>query len=124
MDIRPIRTIKDYEWALAEVAAYFDSPPAAGSAEADRFDVLSDLIEVFENRHYPMPEMEPVEALKAFMQETGRGQADLARLLGARSRASEILGGKRPLSVGMIYRISKIWGLPADLLIGPPKRAA
>lgn len=64
MDIRPIRTQDDLDWALAEISPYFDNQPRPGSPEADRFDVLADLIEAYENRHFPMPELEPVDLLK------------------------------------------------------------
>lgn len=124
MNIRPIRNDADYDWAIAEVSVYFDNPPAVGSTEADRFDVLADLIEAYENRLYPIPQLDPIDLLKAFMTDSGKSQADLAELLGARSRASEILNRKRPLTVEMIYRISTAWGLPADLLVKPYNRAA
>lgn len=124
MNVRPIKTEADYDWALAEVAAYFDDLPEPGTPEADRFDVLADLIEAYENRVYPLPDLDPVDALTLFMAETGRSQADLAALLGTRSRASEILNRKRTLTVAMIHRIRRDWNLPPELLIKPYQRAA
>lgn len=119
MDVRPIRTEEDYDWALEEIARYFENVPAPGTPEADRFDVLAALIEAYENRHWQIEAMDPVETLKAFMEASGRTQADLAQLLGARSRASEILKRKRRLSIEMIYRINREWKVPADLLVPP-----
>lgn len=74
MDVRPIRTEADYQWALAEIAPYFDNQPEPGTPEADRFDVLADLIEAYEDRHHPIPEADPVDLLKAHMEATGRTQ--------------------------------------------------
>jgi HTH-type transcriptional regulator/antitoxin HigA len=119
MDIRPIRTAADYEWALAEISPYFDNQPEPGTPEADRFDVLADLIEAYEDRYHPIPEVDPVELLRAHMETTGRSQADLAVLFGSRSRASEVLNRKRALTVDMIHRLSSEWHIPADCLVKP-----
>lgn len=119
MDIRPIRNQDDLDWALAEISPYFDNQPEPGTPEADRFDVLADLIEAYEDRHFPMPEVEPVDLLKAHMEATGRTQTDLANLLGSRSRASEVLNRKRSLTVDMIFKITSEWRVPADCLVKP-----
>ncbi|MBB3774014.1 HTH-type transcriptional regulator/antitoxin HigA [Angulomicrobium tetraedrale] len=124
MDIRPIKTDVDYEWALAEVTRYFEQQPEPGSMEGDRFDVLSDLIAAYEERHFPLPGADPVEALRAFLEATGRTQQDLAALLGSAPRASEILRRKRALTVDMIGKLSKEWGIPADVLVRPYRLAA
>lgn len=124
MDIRPIKTDADYEWALAEVTRYFEQQPEPGSTEGDRFDVLSDLIAAYEERHFPLPDADPVEALRAFLEATGRTQQDLAALLGSAPRASEILRRKRALTVDMIGKLSKEWGIPADVLVRPYRLAA
>lgn len=118
-NIRPIRSDEDLQWALAEVAPYFDQPPQKGSAEADRFDVLSDLIEAYESRSFPADDHDPVSFLIGFMDMTGRSQSDLAGLFGSRSRASEVLGRKRALTVAMIFRLQQEWGLPAGCLVRP-----
>jgi len=124
MDIRPIKTDADYEWALAEVTHYFEQQPEPGSTEGDRFDVLSDLIAAYEERHFPLPDADPVEALRAFLEATGRTQQDLAALLGSAPRASEVLRRKRALTVDMIGKLSKEWGIPADVLVRPYRLAA
>ncbi|WP_210160635.1 helix-turn-helix domain-containing protein [Ancylobacter novellus] len=124
MDIRPIKTDADYEWALAEVTRYFEQQPEPGSMEGDRFDVLSDLIAAYEERHFPLPDADPVEALRAFLEATGRTQQDLAALLGSAPRASEVLRRKRALTVDMIGKLSKEWGIPADVLVRPYRLAA
>ena len=124
MDIRPIKTDADYEWALAEVTHYFEQQPEPGSTEGDRFDVLSDLIAAYEERHFPLPDADPVEALRAFLEATGRTQQDLAALLGSAPRASEVLRRKRALTVDMIGKLNKEWGIPADVLVRPYRLAA
>jgi HTH-type transcriptional regulator/antitoxin HigA len=119
MDIRAIRTEADYEWALAEVALYFEHEPESGSPEADRFDVLSDLIEAYESRNWPIDLPDPVEAIRYRMEAGNLQPKDLAAVLGSRSRASEILGRKRPITLEMARRLHKAWGIPADVLIRP-----
>ncbi|PZM13627.1 helix-turn-helix domain-containing protein [Rhizobium tubonense] len=118
-NIRPIRTDADLAWAISEIEPYFEMPPEAGTPEADRFDVLADLIEAYESRHFPIDDLEPIVALRAFMEMTNRSQSDLAGLLGSRSRASEILNRKRALTIEMIFRLREAWGLPADVLVRP-----
>lgn len=118
-NIRPIRNEADLAWALQEVEPYFVTPPKPHTEEADRFDILSDLIEAFENRQFSIDAPNPVEFLRNFMELTGRSQSDLAQLLGSRSRASEILNKKRALTVEMIHRLHSEWGIPAECLIKP-----
>jgi HTH-type transcriptional regulator/antitoxin HigA len=59
-NIRPILTEADYDWAIAEITRYFDNEPVPGMPEADRFDVLAELIEAYEAKHYPVAETDPV----------------------------------------------------------------
>jgi HTH-type transcriptional regulator/antitoxin HigA len=118
MDVRPIKSHADYEWALKEIEAYFDNEPEPGTPDGDRFDVLADLIEAYENRTSPIEAVTPTEALKAFMEMRNFQQTDLAEVLGSKSRASEVLSGERRLSLEMIRRISSSWHIPADVLIG------
>ena len=123
MDVRPIRTDDDLDWALAQVARYFDDPPPPGSAEADRFDVLSTLIAAYEESRFPIPPADPIEMLQAYMEMTGRTRTELARLLGSRSHASEVMNRRRPLSIEMIRKLHNEWGIPAEILIRPSEAA-
>lgn len=116
MDIRPIRTDADLEWALAEIEPYFDNQPVPGSAEGDRFDVLATLIEAYENTHHQIEASDPVDILHFAIEDLGRSQNQLADLLGSRSRASEILSRKRPLTLDQIRAISAAWNLPVAAL--------
>ncbi|CVI63186.1 type II toxin-antitoxin system HigA family antitoxin (plasmid) [Agrobacterium leguminum] len=118
-NIRAIRNDDDLAWAIAELSQYFDNPPEPLSTDGMRFDILSDLIEAYEDKHYPIDAPEPVELIRAHMELTGRSQGDLATLFGSRSRASEVLNKKRALTVDMIHRLHKEWGIPADSLVEP-----
>ena len=117
MDVRPIRSDDDLTWALAEVEPYFVSEPAPGTPDGDRFDVLVQLIEAYEARHYPIEPLDPVSFLRGHMENTGRTQADLARVLGSASRASEILNRKRGLTLDMIRALVTAWNVPGDALL-------
>lgn len=119
MDIKPLKSEADYDWALNEIEQYFEIVPPPDTPESDRFDVLAGLIEAYENRHWPIEAAAPVDAIRYSMQLKGLTQADLGRLIGSRSRASEILGKKRPLTLPMIQRLHEDWGIPAEALIAP-----
>lgn len=119
MDVRPIRTEDDYRWALAEIERYFDAEPARGTADADRFEVLSDLIEAYELRHHPIDPPDPVEAIRYRMELGGLATKDLAEVLGSKSRASEILNRRRPITLEAARRINAAWDIPAEILIRP-----
>jgi len=125
MNIRPIRNEADYDWALKEIAPYFDAPPKRGSPEADRFDVLAALIEAYEAKHWPIDPPAAIDAIRFRMEQSGFQQGDLARLIGSRSRASEILSGKRPLTMEQAWRLHREWQIPAEALLHPhrPKAA-
>jgi HTH-type transcriptional regulator/antitoxin HigA len=119
MDIRPLRSEADYDAALSEIESFFDAPPQLGTPEADRFDLLALVIEDYETRHWPIAPPDPVDAIKFRMEQKGYGQRDLAALLGSRSRASEILARKRPLTMEMAWKLNREWGIPAESLIRP-----
>ncbi len=124
MDVRPIRSETDYDWALAEIAVYFEEPPAPGTPDADRFDVLAALIETYEAKAWPIEPLDPVETIRHVMSERGLSQSDLAAVLGSRSRASEVLARRRPLTLAMIQRLRRDWNIPADALISDVPTAA
>jgi HTH-type transcriptional regulator/antitoxin HigA len=124
MDMRAIRTEADYEWALAEIEAYFHRRPEPGSAEADRFDVLAALLKVYEDTHHPITAPDPIDMVREWMAMRGLSQNDLAVLIGSRSRASEVLNRRRALTMDMVFKLNREWGLPADTLIAPYPLAA
>ncbi|MDX8535200.1 XRE family transcriptional regulator [Mesorhizobium sp. VK25A] len=118
-NIRPIKTEADYDWAIAEIAHYFEEEPAVGSPEADRFDVLAALIEAYEAKHYPIEEPDPVDAIVAHMEMANLNRAALVQLLGSSSRASEILSRKRAITMDMAFKLNRAWHIPAEILIHP-----
>ena len=119
MDVRPIRTEADYDWALAEIAPYFEREPDRETADGARFDVLAALIDRYEAAHWAIEGLGPVETLHATLEQRGATQRDLAELLGSRSRASEVLSGKRALTAAQAMRINEAWGAPLDALLRP-----
>ncbi len=119
MDIRPIRTEADYDWALTEVAGYFDNEPQPGTPEADRFDVLAALIGAYEDKHWPIDAPDPASAIRETMTLRGFTQSDLAALLDSRSRASEVLSGQRPITMAQAWKLHTQWNIPAAALIQP-----
>jgi HTH-type transcriptional regulator/antitoxin HigA len=121
MRLHPIRNEIDYGEALAEFERYFDDEPELGTPAADRFEVLGILLRDYETRNWPVEPADPVSVLRFAIDTMGRSQADLARMLGSRSRASEILARQRALTVAMIRTISENWKIPAQLLIRPPR---
>jgi HTH-type transcriptional regulator/antitoxin HigA len=121
--IRPLRTEREYEAALDEIERYFEREPKRGTPEADRFDLLALVIEDYENKHWPIDPPDPVEAIRFRMETGGLSQADLGRLLGSRQRASDILKRRRPLTLPMIWKLHREWGIPAEALIKPARQA-
>jgi len=117
MDIRPIRTDADHEEAIREIERLWNA--AKGSREADIVDVLATLVEVYEKARWPIEESDPVDILKYAIDEMGHTQAELAHIVGSRSRASEILARKRALTIEMIDKISNAWGISRGLLAVP-----
>ncbi len=123
MDIRPIKTEEDYEWALQEIGQYFDDAPRPNSEAEARFDVLATLIEAYEATDWPIEAPDPVEAIRHVMEVRSYKQADLAALIGSKSRASEILNGKRQLTMEQAWSLYTMWHIPAEALLKPMKIA-
>ncbi len=115
MIIKPIKTKKDYQMAINRMEAIFDAQP--GTPEGDVLDVLGILIDKYEQEHYPIDYPEPIEAIKFRMEQLGYSQNDLAKVLGLKCRASEILNRKRKLSLEMIRKLHQTLGIPTEVLI-------
>ena len=122
MEIQPIRTDKEHQAALAEIDTCWGA--LEGTEEGDRLDVLLALVEIYEAKRWPIDideSFDPVDVLNYAIEEFAHTQAELAELLGSRSRASEILSRRRALTVDMIHKISEMWKVPAELLVRPYK---
>jgi len=115
VDIRPIKTEADYRAALAEIERLFNAAP--DTPEGDRLDVLTTLVEAYEEQRYPIPAPDPIDAIQYFTESSGLTRRDLEPYLGSRARVAEVLNRKRPLSLEMIRRLHKGLGIPADILI-------
>lgn len=115
MNIRPIRTEADHKAALKEIDRLWGAK--LGTPDGDKLDVLATLVEVYEKQHYPIEDPEPIPYLKAIMEFGGRTQADLAKVLGSRARASEVLARRRYLSKAQIIKLRDAWGFPIEPLL-------
>jgi len=115
MDLKPIKTKRDYQAALKRVEQVWHA--AAGSPEADALDVLTLLIADYESRHFPIADPDPIQFLKYVMESRGLTRKDLEPYLGSRARVAEVLNRNRALTLEMIRRLSEGLGLPADVLV-------
>lgn len=120
MNIKPIRSEVDYEAALKTIEQLWDAPQ--GSPEVDKLDVLVTLVEAYEEKHYPIPPPDPIEAIFHYMESQGLSKSDLEPYLGSQKRVSEVLNRERALSLDMIRRLHKGLGIPADILVQPYTR--
>lgn len=118
MELRIIKTQEQYQRALSEVERLAAQDPDAGSAEGARLELLAKLVEDYEKERFKFRKPGPVEAILFRMEEQGLRQKDIAAILGGKNRASEILAGKRSLTLPMIRAVHEKLGIPSDLLIG------
>jgi HTH-type transcriptional regulator/antitoxin HigA len=119
IEVRPIRTEADYAAALTEIEQLFEAAP--DTPEGDRLEVLTTLVEAYEEKHYPISLPDPIEAISYYLESRGLSRRDLEPYLGSRARVSEILNRKRPLSLEMIRRLNNGLKIPAEVLIQPYK---
>lgn len=115
MDWKVIKTEQAYEQALARLELVFDAKK--GSKEGDELELLSLLIDTYEKAQYPIDLPDPIEAIKFRMEQMGYKQADLAKLVGLKSRVSEILNRKRKLSLDMIRKLHESLGISTEVLV-------
>lgn len=119
MEIRPIKTERDYRATLKEIEKLMNTGP--GTPEGDRLDVLVTLVEAYENKHYQLDFPDPVEAIKYIMERKGLTVKDLEPMIGRSNRVYEILTHKRSLSLKMIWNLHRSLGIPAECLIKQPE---
>ena len=122
MSIQPIHTDADHAAALARIDALWGARDA--TAAADELEILVTLVADYEARHHPILSPDPLDAIRFRMDQLGLTRKDLEPMVGSRARVSEVLAGKRPLTLAMIRRLRKGLGLPADVLIGGEELAA
>lgn len=117
MNIKPIKTYRDYQQAMERLEKLFDAKK--GTPKGDELEILSLLIEKYEDENFPIDLPDPIEAIKFRMEQSGLSQTDLAEVFGQKSRASEVLNKKRKLSLEMIRQLNKKWRIPTDVLVQP-----
>lgn len=120
--IKPIKSEADYEAAMEQLEELWDAKP--GTPEADQLEVLGILIDQYEAQQFPIAAPDAVEAVLFYMEQNGLDRAELGKLLGSRSRASEFLNHKTSLSLTQIRKLNEAWGIPADVLIQPVRESA
>lgn len=113
--IKPIKTEADYESALKRLEVIFDAP--ADSTDGDEAELLSLLVDSYENEHYTIDAPDPIEAIKIRLEEMDLKQQDLVGIIGGKSRVSEVLNRKRKLTVEMIRNLTEALQLSASSLI-------
>ncbi len=115
MTIKPIKTEKDYLEALERLELIFDSKK--GTTQGDELEILGILIEKYEDEHFPIGFPDPIEAIKFRMEQMGYTQSDLVKLIGLKSRVSEILNKKRKLTLEMIRLLNDKLKIPTEVLV-------
>jgi HTH-type transcriptional regulator/antitoxin HigA len=115
MILKPIKNKKDYQVALNRLEVIFDAKP--GTKDGDELEILGMLIEKYEQIKFQIEYPDPIEAIKFRMEQLGYSQTDLAKVVGLKSRASEILNRKRKLTLEMIRNLHKTMNIPTDVLI-------
>jgi HTH-type transcriptional regulator/antitoxin HigA len=115
MEIKAIKTEKDYDKALDRLKSIFQAD--TDTPDGDKAEVLSILIEKYEDENYPIGMPDPIEAIKFRMEQMGMKQKDLAEVVGFTSRVSEILNRKRKLTLSMIRKLSATLKIPTEVLV-------
>ncbi len=115
MNIKPIRTERDYQEALSLIERFWNAKPR--TPEGDKLEILTTLVEAYERKRHPVLPPNPIEAIKFRMEQLGLNPADLAPYLGGRNRVSEILSRKRSLTVTMLKNLHWKLKIPAESLL-------
>jgi HTH-type transcriptional regulator/antitoxin HigA len=119
MKPKVIKNEKEHRAAIKRIEALWDAP--AGSPQADELETWAILVESYENEKYPIEAADPVEAVKFRMEQLGLKPAQLAKILGSKSRVSEVLNRRRALSTAMMRNLYRDLKVPAESLLAEPK---
>ncbi|MCD6564742.1 MAG: helix-turn-helix domain-containing protein [Bacteroidales bacterium] len=115
MEIKPIKTEKDYNMSIKRIEELWGAK--RDTPEGDELDLLCTLVESYEMKHYPIAPPDPIDAIKFRMEQMGMTKADMVKYLGSQSRVSEILNGKRRLTLKMVKSLYKGLKIPAEILL-------
>lgn len=121
MDIQPIKTEEDYKNALCIIEDNWGAEE--NTPEGDRLDILMTLVEAYEATHYPIYPPDPISAIEFHMDQNQLERSDIEKYIGTRARVSEVLNGRRGLSIEMIRNLHEGLGIPLESLIGKTKEA-
>lgn len=121
MDIQPIKTEQDYDLALNTIEKLWEAKE--GTDEGDRLDILITLVDAYEQVNHPIYPPDPVAAIEFHMDQNELTRVDLEEFIGTRARVSEVLNGKRGLSIEMIRNLHEGLGIPLESLIARPKKS-
>lgn len=125
MSPRVIKTEKEYNQAVSRIYELIHSDPIAieaGTDKGDELELLSILVEQYENEHFPVEAPDPIEAIRFRMEQMNLKQKDIAPLFGGETRVSEVLNRKRPLTLKMINMLNRYLGIPFESLIRGNKK--
>jgi HTH-type transcriptional regulator/antitoxin HigA len=117
--IAPIKDEASHRVALIEIDRLWGAPE--GTPEGDQLDVFMTLVDAYERMRWPVEDIDPIDAVKARMENAGRTRKEFEAIVGSSGRASEILNRRRHLTLAMIWKLAREWKIPADLLIQPYK---
>ena len=117
MQLKPIKTDADHESALKEIERLWEAEE--GTADSDRLEILSTLVEAYEEAHFPMDLPDPIEAIKFRLEQQGEDKRALIGIIGNRTRVYEVLRRDRALSLTMIRQLNERLKIPAEILIRP-----
>ncbi|MEH2327020.1 MAG: transcriptional regulator [Nostoc sp.] len=115
LETRPIRTEADYRAALDEIEKLFDAE--LNTPESDRLEVLTTLVEAYEQRHYPIEVPDPIEAILYYLESRGLSVDELEPVIGSKAEIADILHRKQPLTLEMIRGLHEQLGIPVQILI-------
>lgn len=117
MELRPIKTESDYQNALQEIERLFDAEP--NSPECDRLDILTTLVEAYEQKHYPIEAPDAISAILYYLESRGLSEQDLAISIGSQQEVAAILNKQKPLTLDIIRRLNQDLKISAEILIQP-----
>lgn len=120
MEIKVVKTQAEYQAALGELERLIDLDPLPGTSDARDLELLTLVLEAYEAKAFPIDLPDPIDAIEFCMEQKGLGQKDLIPYMGSRSKVSEVLGRKRPLTLSMIRALHKGLNIPAEVLLGEP----
>jgi HTH-type transcriptional regulator / antitoxin HigA len=120
MNIKPLRTEADHKSALRRIESLWGA--AQGTREGDELDVLSTLVDAYENEHYPIDLPDPIEAIKFRLEQQQKDYHALIGVIGQRTRVYEVMRRARPLSLNMIRQLHRRLQIPAEVLLQPVRK--